>query len=89
MCYIVQFSMDGDTLGSIIHNVTMTTFEFVNRFLVLCKYVTCERLHSHHSLKTLKKMGGGNSSYRCLLFSAFQDKSTYSISPVFVRTVSG
>ena len=22
MCYIVQFSMDGDTLGSIIHNVT-------------------------------------------------------------------
>ena len=33
----------------------MTTFEFVNRFLVLCKYLTCERLLSHHSLKTLKK----------------------------------
>ena len=23
MCYIVQFSVDGDTLGSIIHNVTL------------------------------------------------------------------
>ena len=33
----------------------MTTFEFVNRFLVLCKYLTCERLLSHHTLKTLEK----------------------------------
>ena len=46
----------------------MTTFEFVNKFLVLCKYLTCERLLSHHSLKTLKNMREGNISYRCLRF---------------------
>ena len=33
----------------------MTTFEFINRSLVLCKYLTSERLLSYHSLKTLKK----------------------------------
>ena len=33
----------------------MTTFELVNRFLVLCKYLTCKMLLFHHSLKTLKK----------------------------------
>ena len=45
----------------------MTTFEFINRSLLLCKYLTSERLLSHHSLKTLK-MGGGNISYKCLRF---------------------
>ena len=65
----------------------MTTFEFVNRFLVLCKYLTCERLH--HSLKTLKKWEEAM-QYLIQMFtlSAFQDKPTYGIS-VFVRTVSG
>ena len=33
----------------------MTTFEFINRSLLLCKYLTSERLLSHNSLKTLKK----------------------------------
>ena len=27
-----------------IHYILMTTFEFVNKFLVSCKYLTCERL---------------------------------------------
>ena len=63
----------------------MTAFEFVNRFLVLCKYLTCEWLLSHHSLKILKKWEEAISHTDVY---AFQGKPTYSIS-VFVRTVSG
>ena len=33
----------------------MTTFEFINRSLALCIYLTGKRLLYRHSLKTLKK----------------------------------
>ena len=69
--YIILYldrSTSDKRLKNSIQYILMTTFEFINRSLVLCKYLTSERLLSHHSLKTLKKMGGGNISYKCLCF---------------------
>ena len=53
----------------------MTTFEFINRSLALCIYLTSERLLSHHSLKAIKN---GRRQYLMQMFmlSAFQDRST-------------
>ena len=66
----------------------MTTFEFINRSLVLYKYLTGERPLSHRSLKTLKN---GRRQYLIQMLRFLHSKTgllIYSIS-VFVRTVSG
>ena len=56
--------------------ILMTTFEFVNRLLLLSKYLTCERLLSHR-VKTLKKNERRQYLLQMFMLTAFQDKCTY------------
>ena len=57
--------------------ILMTTFEFVNRLLLLSKYLTCERLLSHQVKNFEKKERRQQYLIQMFTLSAFQDKCTY------------